>query len=116
MKTTPRLRISALWSGSTNDDGNWPDAHSTVQTWISQYQVGYDMVADPGKQLAGGEDPASNPEGYLIDPRTMKVIYDYTGAPGSVFCIDELLEQNGAQMVSQTTGQTPPCPTPNAFQ
>jgi hypothetical protein len=54
------------------------------------------MVADPTEQLNGGTEPVDNPNGYLVDTRTMKITQHYPGAPGMLMGMDQLLKQNGA--------------------
>jgi hypothetical protein len=54
------------------------------------------MVIDPTYQLGGGTQPVDNPNGYLVDTRTMKIAEYYPGAPGSLWGMTDLLKQNGA--------------------
>jgi hypothetical protein len=89
--------LSALWRGEVkNPDGTWSATESTVDGWISQFSVTYDMVADPKIVLNDGVAPQDNPNGYLVDTRTMKVVQYYPGAPGSLWSLVPLLKQNGA--------------------
>jgi hypothetical protein len=92
--------LSALWGGGAEVGNNaWtggPATQATLDGWIAQYKVTYTMVIDPTYQLGGGTQPQSNPNGYLVDPRTMKIVQYYPGAPSSLFGITQLLQQNGA--------------------
>jgi hypothetical protein len=92
--------LSALWGGGAEvGDNSWtggPATQATLDGWIKQYQVTYTMVIDPTYQLGGGTQPVDNPNGYLVDPRTMKIVQFYPGAPGSLWGMTDLLTQNGA--------------------
>lgn len=92
--------LSGLWGGGSEvGDNAWtggPATQDTLDAWIKQYKVTYTMVVDPTYLLVGGTAPAGNPNGYLVDPRTMKIVQYYPGAPGSLFGITQLLKQNGA--------------------
>jgi hypothetical protein len=92
--------LSALWGGGAEVGNNaWtggPATQATLDGWIAQYKITYTMVIDPTFQLGGGTEPQSNPNGYLVDPRTMKIVQYYMGAPGSLWGLTPLLQQNGA--------------------
>jgi hypothetical protein len=89
--------LSALWRGETqNPDGSWSATQSTVDGWVAQFKITYDMVADPTIELGSGVAPTDNPNGYLVDTRTMKIVQHYPGAPGMLMGMDALLKQNGA--------------------
>jgi hypothetical protein len=74
-----------------------PDFHfrqakeSTARDWIATYSPRYDVVIDPTYQLNGGVLPATDPHGWLVDTKTMKITQMYPGAPGSLFGLDKLL-------------------------
>jgi hypothetical protein len=89
--------LSALWRGEMESaSGSWAATQATVDAWVAEFSITYDVVADPTIQLNGGVAPQDNPNGYLIDPRTMKIAYYYPGAPGSLIGLVPLLQQNGA--------------------
>jgi hypothetical protein len=89
--------LSALWRGEVkNPDNTWSATQSTVDGWISQFSITYDMAADPKILLNDGVEPQDNPNGYLVDTRTMKVVQYYPGAPGMLFGLVQLLKKNGA--------------------
>ena len=89
--------LSALWRGEMqNPDGSWSATQATVDAWVAQFKITYDMVADPTIELANGVAPTDNPNGYLVDTRTMKIVQHYPGAPGRLYGMTALLKQNGA--------------------
>jgi hypothetical protein len=88
---------SAFYSGASPGPNNdFPITQADIDQWITEFQVTYDIMADPSFQLSNDKEPSVAPIGYLVDPRTMKVVKYYNGAPGFLQGLDELLVKNGA--------------------
>jgi hypothetical protein len=65
---------------------------STARDWIKKYGMTYDVVIDPTYQLHNGVKPTSDPWGWLVDTKTMKITTVYPGAPGSLWGLTALLK------------------------
>ena len=89
--------LSVLWAGGQQaPDGSFPITEAALMGWIDEFSVAYDMAMDPELQLSGGVEPPTDPIGWLIDTRTMKIYHTYGGAPGFLQYMPDLLEENGA--------------------
>ena len=86
-------QLSALHSDVKAPDFHYREAkESTARDWIATYGPKYDVVIDPTYQLNGGVKPATDPHGWLVDARTMKIVQVYGGAPGFLMGLDKLLK------------------------
>jgi hypothetical protein len=75
-----------------------PADEATVQRWIAAFAITYDVAADPTYSVlaaTGGTVPI--PYGYVIDPRTMRIVQITEGASSSPLVpgLDALLTKNG---------------------
>jgi hypothetical protein len=75
-------QLSALHSDLQTQDRQATE--STAQDWIKKYGITYDVVIDPTYQLNNGVKPTSDPHGWLVDTKTMKITKAIPGAPSSL--------------------------------
>jgi hypothetical protein len=97
MATKYAPRGGKIMTALIENESSSPATQTTVDNWVSSFDVNYDIVAD-GKSDSLGSGGVGLPHNYVIDPRTMKIVKIVEGSSGGTTLpggYETLLTKNG---------------------
>lgn len=79
-----RARQVEFWAALFEDADHLPARPSDLSCWVSQFDVDFPMVLDPGFKTGPLFTSAATPMNLVVDTRTMRIIAQFPGAGGAI--------------------------------